>query len=999
METLKDYLELVLPEEREGHHYFVMNFFEGSSRYIENHSKKSELINTIGKWQKSEVRLTREAEIFVGMSSFDFKGDEPARKKKYAVYNKAFFLDIDCEGAKAAVGEEEDGSKCYSSKKEAGRALQNFIEATGLPQPMIVSSGWGLHVYWILEKSIPSDDWLVYAKHLKKLAAKQKLNSDVSVTADLSRILRPIGTHNYKVPSVPKEVKLLRKGVVSSFSTLKNIFDNSKLGSVDGFEGLLDFDESGLRGLKDFHTDALAGKDIKFSWEKLKKRSLDDDGCGHVAFHLTCTKEEINKIKEPMWRAMVTLAALTEEKDQAVIELSRPADYEDFNEDDAMTKMAEFLKSGVGAHKCSTINELASEYSNVLPKLSKICKDCKYSKAKHKINSPLKLAVFVPENKDKDLKVTGKEITTDEKREYTIPDYPVGYLKHIEKSGIWIDNEEEQKCIYPNYIYPTARYEDPEDGVVMEISHHTAQQDVLHFMLPNKTLISNEECKRFLASHGVMTLPNDMLKVQRYLIEFSEILSKRERLKALYNQFGWRDNFTKFVVGQVVYDGDVASPNPPCSTMADLLKYYHKKGSMEKWKETFNLYNRPGAEVQAFTLMNAFAAPLMAFTNTKGIICHLTSSESGTGKTTVQRFINSVWGDSGAIVIQDDTANSRYHFIGVLNNLPVTLDEITNMDEEKASQLAYAITQGRTKLRMSSKSNKIRENTLPWNTILTTTGNSSLSDKIASRSKSPDGELARVFEMRMNSASAQQSRDARYDEINKNYGHAGPIYVQHIVKYKDEVEKKVQKMTDDIAEEFGIVGRERYMADYFGCIFAGCEISNNLGLHDYDKDWIKDFVRDVGLPQQRLKTESVKVDKLTHINEFMADHQDQILVADLGDNPNLNFDTVYRPKRLVGRVAPEADIIYLRASSFRSWCVSNRVVLDEVLEEAKKIRAIKIRVDKNGKEVYYGKIRMAKGTSGNSIAGAVNAYEFVASKITGFDEIIDKLTEETQAKN
>ena len=185
----------------------------------------------------------------------------------------------------------------------------------------------------------------------------------------------------------------------------------------------------------------------------------------------------------------------------------------------------------------------------------------------------------------------------------------------------------------------------------------------------------------------------------------------------------------------------------------------------------------------------------------------------------------------------------------------------------------------------------------------------------------------------------------------------------------------------------------------FGCIFAGCEISNNLGLHDYDKDWIKDFVRDVGLPQQRLKTESVKVDKLTHINEFMADHQDQILVADLGDNPNLNFDTVYRPKRLVGRVAPEADIIYLRASSFRSWCVSNRVVLDEVLEEAKKIRAIKIRVDKNGKEVYYGKIRMAKGTSGNSIAGAVNAYEFVASKITGFDEIIDKLTEETQAKN
>lgn len=1000
MKTLEDYLDQVLPEERKDHYYYVLNLFEGSSRHSKAFSTKAEVVDIIRSWQDSKVQLTRESEMYVSMASFNFKDVDESkwgRKKKFAGYNKAFFLDIDCEGAQRAIGEEETGKKNYSSKDKAIEAIDDFLDATEMPQPTIISSGWGIHVYWVLEEGIPSDKWAVCAKQLKKLVSKHDLNTDSSVTADVSRILRPLGTMNYKVPSIPKEVEVKRHGKPVSFKTIKNILDNSKLGTIDGIEGLVDFEKSGLKGLKDEHTDFIAGKGVKFSWEKLKAKSINGDGCGHIKFHLTAKAKDINKIEEPMWRAMVTIAALTEEKDQAVIEVSRPDVYEDYDEEVALTKMAEHISSGVGAHRCSTINDLAQEYKKSIPDLANICKNCEFTKGKKKINSPLKLAVFIPENKDKDMMVDGTEVVTEEKREFKIPEYPAGYVRHSDMPGVWIDTDEEQKCIYPNYVYPTARYEDAKLGIVMEISHHTPQKDVLHFMLPNKVLVSNEECKKFLASYGVMTDPSDMLKVQKYLISFSKLIADKERAKILHDQFGWKDNYTKFVVGPVVYDGEVASPNPPSSTMNDLIDNFHKKGSLEDWKKTFGLYNRPGSEAQALALLFAFGATLMPFTNTKGIICHLTSSESGTGKTTVQRFINSVWGDPNVTLIHGDTKLSKVHVIGVMNNLPVTLDEITDIKKEEASQFAYLITQGRTRLRMSSDSNKLREHTLTWNTVLITSGNSSIFDIISSKSKSADGELNRIFELRIKSGSSESAKDSRYDNINNHYGHAGPIFAQHIVKNKDEISKRVTTMIDKVAKSFGIVGRERFLADGYAAAFVGGEVAKELGLINYDLEAIWEYAKNVAVPEFRTRIDSVKIDKMSFISEFLADHNDQIIIGDMGDG-TLVSDVHYIPRKIVSvRIADNIDRLYIRCNSFKSWCVEHRVPLSDVLDESVQLKALIEKVDRKGKVVRYSNVRLGKGTTGNSSSGPVSCYEFILSKITGVDSVIKQV--EAKAKN
>jgi hypothetical protein len=69
---------------------------------------------------------------------------------------KALFLDIDC-------GE----GKPYQTQTEAVLALRKFYTKYKIPRPTVVDSGYGLHVYWTLDKPCTREEWLPVANSLK----------------------------------------------------------------------------------------------------------------------------------------------------------------------------------------------------------------------------------------------------------------------------------------------------------------------------------------------------------------------------------------------------------------------------------------------------------------------------------------------------------------------------------------------------------------------------------------------------------------------------------------------------------------------------------------------------------------------------------------------------------------------------------------------------------------------------------------------------------------
>jgi uncharacterized protein (DUF927 family) len=147
-------------------------------------------------------------------------------------------------------------------------------------------------------------------------------------------------------------------------------------------------------------------------------------------------------------------------------------------------------------------------------------------------------------------------------------------------------------------------------------------------------------------------------------------------------------------------------------------------GDYDAWKTVMRTLGRPGWEYHQLGALIAFGAPLMQFTSESGLMFNFVSENSGTGKTLIQHFINSVYGNSMQLMLRKhDTLASRYDRIGVHNNLPICMDEVTNLTGPDVSDLAYSISEGRARNRLESGANKERVNTARWKTLVAVSSN------------------------------------------------------------------------------------------------------------------------------------------------------------------------------------------------------------------------------------------------------------------------------------
>jgi hypothetical protein len=102
-------------------------------------------------------------------------------------------------GARCLWADFDCGSdKPYKEKEHIKDALVEFRERTKLPVPLIVSSGSGIHAYWVLDRMLAADEWKATARKFKTLMHREGLHADPTRTADISSVLRTPGTHNHK---------------------------------------------------------------------------------------------------------------------------------------------------------------------------------------------------------------------------------------------------------------------------------------------------------------------------------------------------------------------------------------------------------------------------------------------------------------------------------------------------------------------------------------------------------------------------------------------------------------------------------------------------------------------------------------------------------------------------------------------------------------------------------------------------------------------------------
>ena len=84
--------------------------------------------------------------------------------------------------------------KDNTSWKEGLQELGKFVHTMSLPKPMIIYSGNGLHVYWVLTEELEPQDWKPLANAMKQAALDKGFKIDAGLTANSALVLRPVGT-------------------------------------------------------------------------------------------------------------------------------------------------------------------------------------------------------------------------------------------------------------------------------------------------------------------------------------------------------------------------------------------------------------------------------------------------------------------------------------------------------------------------------------------------------------------------------------------------------------------------------------------------------------------------------------------------------------------------------------------------------------------------------------------------------------------------------------
>ena len=901
-----DLLEYVLPE---GGYYCVLALESGDFAGTKLVATREEAQNLVDKY------LAKGQDVYFAVAKF--KDPDKGRKQVNVHALKAVWLDIDCGEKKAEVNEKTGRPDGYIDQAAGAKKLQEFCETVGLPQPTLVNSGRGLHVYWALDRAVTKEEWAPVASRLRQLCDKQEFYVDPSVFEE-ARVLRVPGTLNYK-DDPPKPVSVITVAPEINFNELKDIL---------GVTETVALDETAPR-----RKSMLMGQlqdNVQSNFAKIMRRSAEGKGCQQI---LDCYVNRAT-LSEPRWFDALSVAAHCYDRDTAIHILSEG--HPDYNRE----KVEEKVEHIEGPHSCAVF-----ERTNPGG-----CDGCPF---KNQIKNPINLGkelVEFDEDEDEEY-VEPEPEEADETLDRDLlslkPFLPDNYARG-KHGGIYYidpnDDEDGPKLIYEHDLFVIKRMTDPSEGDTTVLRLHTPKDGVKIFFISNTKITQSIEVKKELAKHGVMADEAQFKKITAYVIRAIKALQTLKKADIMRKQFGWADGDTKFIVGDREITADGVYYSPPSSITQSMAPYFEKSGTLEEWKRVFALYSKPGMELQAFGALTGFGAALLKFTGQKGVMINFVHRYAGTGKTTILRMANSVCGHPEKLLgTVDDTKVAKITKVGILNNIVNTVDEITNTNADDFSELAYAYSQGKGKDKSERDANKLRINDTTWNTPTLTSSNASFYDKSSSAKAVADGEMMRLLEFQIGYTNQElisvEEGKYMFDHVlNNNYGHAIEPFIQWVISNKDEALLALSKMQAKVDRELKFTSRERiWSAAVASNITAGL-IAHELNLlEDWDLGVIYDKVTEE-VARMSVETKAPLSNANATIADYVYRHNNNILVIEDGvDNrSHLPSAPIREPKgELVIRYEPDTKLMFIKVGHFNQDCVKYQAAKGDTIKELK----------------------------------------------------------------
>lgn len=718
--------------------------------------------------------------------------DRWRRKADMATAFKTFALDIDCG----------DG-KPYPTAREGAVALGEFLRASGMPKPMIVSSGYGLHCYWPLETAITRDQWVVTARQLRELCIMHGLQVDESKVCDPSMVLRPLDTTNWK-RSGNRPVTFLRD---TSPVPPGTIIAAVAAAAPRTKTPTTRINESPLTAIIDSLYD-----NVPIDADKILRK------CSQLR---AITFNNGEGQQEPTWYAALGIAAYCDNAETVAIEWSRG--HHSFDAATTIHKMHQW-KANSGPTTCSRLNEIDP----------KGCTGCKFA---NKITSPIQLGR--PEPK-------AREVNEDPLVPHPCIPPPKPFIRN-DKGGVDAIMDEVAVPVSLYDLFPLHITNDPhlgyEECVFLWNKPHRGYSRMTvrmaHVFSDNTTDLNNT-----LADNGFLVAGKDaQRRVAQYMRAYIQSLQAHQATHELHTSLGWKHDGNSFILGTTQFrresDGTVTSKEVGISralATKNLDRAYSPKGKLAIWQTWTKLFDHPEMKLHGYMLGQAFAAPLIYFTGLKGVLISMVG-DTGSGKSTLQRLIQSVYGDPELLELKkDDTQLAVVQRMGMVSNLPITIDECTHMEPKVVGNFAYWGSQGCDRHRQTDT---VSPNL--WALVVSLSSNKSLRDKINVVMPGDEAMSMRLVEFTMNRNSVfddshDYGRRLSYMMMD-NYGVAGPIYISYLLSLgPDEIKRRWDIQVDAFGQKYGVKfsGKERYWLLAYATIDLGLQFAKEAGVINYN---------------------------------------------------------------------------------------------------------------------------------------------------------------------
>ena len=842
---------------------------------------------------------------------YDARGDVPvyfgcasycsadSRKGENVAAVRSFWLDIDC-------GE----GKGYATQRDAILALAAFRKDLHLPAPYLVNSGAGLHAYWPMAADMSPDEWREVATALKIATRVKGLHVDQSRTADITSVLRAVGTTHRK--GAPKPVRLLHTGMPSPLASFREALK-------DYFTPMAPAPHRGMNGAGSLNSDLSGGL-----YQPMPNAAAIAQGCGVLKLVMD-TKGDVD---QPTWYHALGVIGFCE--DGATIAQDWSSGHAKYSAHETSTKLTQAL-----SFKPTT----CAKFEDYQPA---ICAACPHYR---KLVSPIKLGY----EQHAPPAVAGPSI------HITIPrvELPFGYhyktdTKNPHKYTLQVmmpigENKALEAVPFCNTLfYPVARIH-TDEGNMLEIEMRQRGGVLKRFNVNCSTIAAGGPALASeLGRYEIVAYPGMKPQIEAFLSKNMDLMKERSEEIKTHNRFGWHgDNFllgntliTPTEQRKVLLSGDAAELSSSLTAVGDL----------ETWVSVIDqAYNYEGQEALQYLVLVGFAAPLFSmFKDMGGVTVYAHSQGSGVGKTTAQRAGLSAWGDWRKMQLAEGkaTLGALWTYMGTYCHLPVVFDELTNALAGSASDVVYSVAQGEPRIRLN-QDGTLKPIKHRWSTFMMASGNALLTEKLIVHRPNPEAEIVRAFEFTVPSKSRLTPNEARdlFPKLLDHRGLAGLKFMDYIVKNRARVHSALMAVHRSFNTQSQVSQSERYWSGLQACVLTALRICNKLNILAFPEPRMHAWIAGT-LGSNRVQRDESVSDSLETFGKMLNDIWLGFLVTKgEGDARKNLYATVHTAPKiaLVGRVIlsmepNEKDILLLNVKAVHEWCAEHGASAKDMFE-------------------------------------------------------------------